>query len=203
MRRLDAMFSDRRKRVSSSSTVGKTEKSTALRTCTADRKTSTAAAIDRPSNRSRTSAGSGISMTKTMLIAPIGSANSRMLLTHCAQSGLAALFFFAPLTWLAAGAVNTAEELIVSPVWLQVQRHFPTMLRVERSRRNARFLCVVARARGGSAPPFPGGRGMRVLRRPPHTALLECFVRALQIDKASGRVVDFPPAARLPSGLLP
>jgi hypothetical protein len=36
-------------------------------------------------------------MTKTMLIAPPGSASWRMLLSHCFPSGLADLLPFAPL----------------------------------------------------------------------------------------------------------
>src|SRR5208337_4641018 len=52
--------------------VGNTEKSTALRTCTADKKTSTDIPIEQASNRSITKAGTGTSMTKMTLIAPIG-----------------------------------------------------------------------------------------------------------------------------------
>ncbi len=76
MRRLEAMLSESRKRVSRSSSVGKTEKSTALRTCTAERKTSTEAAIEQASNISMRKAGTGTSITKMMLMAPIGRASS-------------------------------------------------------------------------------------------------------------------------------
>ena len=73
MRRLEAMFSESRKRVSSSSSVGKTESSTARRICTAERKTMIEAAMESASRRSSTAAGSGTSMTKITLIAAKGS----------------------------------------------------------------------------------------------------------------------------------
>src|SRR6201994_3776257 len=123
MRRLEAMFNERRKSVSNSRTVGKTEKSTALRTCTADRKTSTAAAIDSPSSKSSTSDGSGTNITNPMRLPAPGNANSRAVISHRAQAGRPALFFVgAPPGELPAGAVNTADELIGPPEWWQPRR---------------------------------------------------------------------------------
>ena len=72
MRRLEAMFSDSRKSVSSSSSVGKTDSSTARRICTAERKTMIDAAIESASRKSSPAAGSGTSMTKITLIAASG-----------------------------------------------------------------------------------------------------------------------------------
>src|SRR5579883_2180761 len=76
MRRLEAIFRDRRKSVSSRSRLGKTEKSTALRNWTAERKTNTEAENEQANRRSSTAAGTGTSMTKRMLMAATGSHRS-------------------------------------------------------------------------------------------------------------------------------
>src|ERR1700742_5097564 len=76
MRRLDAILSESRKSVSSKSKLGKTEKSTARRTCTAERKTSTEAENEQASSRSSTTDGTGINITKITLIAATGSERS-------------------------------------------------------------------------------------------------------------------------------
>ena len=72
--RLEAMFSDSRNSVSSSSRVGNTLSSTARRICTALRNTIIDAAIDKASSRSSTAAGTGTSITKIMLMAAAGRA---------------------------------------------------------------------------------------------------------------------------------
>src|SRR5277367_984287 len=111
MRRLEAIFSDNRKSVSSSRRLGKTEKSTARRTCTAERKTRTEAEKEHASKRSSTNDGTGISITKMTLMAPTGS--ERFLPS-----------FSKRLARLSAAAVpagedreTTAAELMTSPSW--------------------------------------------------------------------------------------
>ena len=72
MRRLEAILSESRQSVNKSSSVGKTDNSIARRICKAERKTTIAEAIDSASKKSNTMAGTGISMTKIRLMAPIG-----------------------------------------------------------------------------------------------------------------------------------
>jgi hypothetical protein len=76
MRRLDAMLRLSRNSVNRSNRVGNTLRSTALRTCTAVRKTMMLAVMDAASRMSSTKPGIGISMTKTMLMAAPGSNNA-------------------------------------------------------------------------------------------------------------------------------
>ena len=75
--RLLAIFSESRKSVSSNNNVGKTLNSTARRICTAERKTTIEAAIDKLSRKSSAKAGSGTSITKITLMVTIGSTYSR------------------------------------------------------------------------------------------------------------------------------
>jgi Tfp pilus assembly protein FimV len=80
MRRLDAIFSDRRNSVSSSNSVGNTEKSTARLSCTADRNTRIEAAIEQASSMSMTKAGTGTTITNRTLIAATGNTRLRSAL---------------------------------------------------------------------------------------------------------------------------
>src|ERR1700721_701889 len=76
MRRLDAILNEGRYTVSSKAKHGKTEKSTARRTWTAERKTSTEAENEQANSRSSTPDGTGINITKITLIAATGSDRS-------------------------------------------------------------------------------------------------------------------------------
>src|SRR5215813_11914161 len=111
MRRLEAIFRDHRKSGSNNNMLVNTEKSTARRTCTAERKTRTDAEKEQANKRSSTNEGTGISITKMTLMAPTGS--DRFLPSF--NSRLARL---SAVTELAGGDAGTATvELMASPSW--------------------------------------------------------------------------------------
>ena len=99
MRRLEARFSDRRNRVSSSSRLGKTENCAGRRIWRADSRTSTDAAKLVASKRSSTIAGNGTSMTKTRLTAAMGMIHSIIPLRVGAAVVTAAAAISGGLLW--------------------------------------------------------------------------------------------------------
>src|ERR1700742_6925 len=176
MRRLEAIFSESRKSVSSSSRLGKTEKSTAFFTCTAERKTSTDAENEHASSRSKMIDGTGISMTKITLMAAIG--NERSLLSFPRRSRKLPLFAFA---LGADDAGTTAVELITSPLYLQkfglewCSESWQPDAYPERPEKDltlapkpARAAPVPQNSGGASSPPPVCDRDMQGWPRPPN-----------------------------------